>query len=198
MTSTDKMTLDTAFHTLLEKTEELGMCEGDYLKMTNLLKKTYEESKKPAPQTIQPIRVELCDCFSFQKVVVEITRTEKETVSGEYKDRMYVCGTTTYHESADTVQTTEFRKYLTRHAGAPKSNSFGPYLSLLSNRFEPSRYEFEIDGFRQTFSYKDAEDKIHSDRTMECQDYEDECVDLDDFRMTCMNAVMDSIGNFVE
>ena len=191
-TQTDKMTLDTAFHTLLEKTEELGMCEGDYLKMTNLLKKTYEESKKPAPQTIQPIRIELHECFSLQKVVVEITTAEKE----EY--RLYVSGTVTFHESADTVKTTEFRKCLTQDVGVPKSNRFGPYMCLLSNRFEPSRYEFEIGGYKQTFEYEEEKDKMSSDTLMECGEEAESFVDLSDFRIACMNTMMTSIGNFLE
>lgn len=37
--------MDTAFHSLMENLETLNLNEGEYLQMTNLLKKAYDDSK---------------------------------------------------------------------------------------------------------------------------------------------------------
>jgi hypothetical protein len=71
-TTNNNVTQDTtdsfqsALNQVLEKVEELNLNEGNYLKMTNLLKKCYEEEKKTTANTprreVKPMNLKIVFC----------------------------------------------------------------------------------------------------------------------------------------
>ena len=84
--------MNTAFQTLLSSVSDMGLNEGDFLRMNNLLKKAYDQDKKEegsAAQTLtKPLDIQILLKDTLDKSVIELSITSiTRSLDGRDPDR---------------------------------------------------------------------------------------------------------------
>lgn len=156
-------TIDNALHKLLENVEEMKLPEGDYLTLTNLLKKVFDEKDKKVgavteERPTQPIRLKMMKCMMKHiEIELEVTSFVKTQASGGYTRLTLKFEVRTRNTKTDTVVTRQDEARLFLY-GEPGDRTFGDKLRAVILRYYPHVVEFTMDGFTTEYTLKDLKD----------------------------------------
>lgn len=153
-------TIDNALHTLLGNVEEMGLPEGDYLNLTNILKKVFDENKKkPSVVNIikptDPIVFKLTKCL-MKHIEIEIeikegTKTKQE--SGATRTILRYEVRTKNTKTGNVVVRQE--EVLLHKIYNEKGVDFEDKFRHIILRYHPLNVEFSMEGIDTEYSLKD-------------------------------------------
>lgn len=161
MTST---TIETALHSLLETVGEMNLPEGDYLTLTNMMKKVFDESKKApqGPVTIvsppTPIVVKMSKCLmkhiEIEMEVKQIVKILRANGSWSVNAKMEI-RTKNTKTGAVVVKQDDGVMYLLR---GEKAREFADVLRNLVLRYRPMFVEYTMDEITTEYTLRDLKD----------------------------------------
>ena len=159
--------MTTAFQTLLSNVSDMGLNEGDFLRMNNLLKKAYDQDKKEVntgqtetrPLDIRILLKDTMDESVFELKISSITRSGRDSESFDYRAIESIDG----HFKSDTH--TSVLSFKNVHA-------FGKFFTNWIKRVRPMTITVNADGFETNYTFKsvlancktdDAEDEEYEE-----------------------------------
>jgi len=180
--------MDVAFQSLLQKVGELGLNDGDFLKMNNLLKKAFDENKT-AVEFIKLKKLELVFFHTISEDVVTIKylETNYKNISEYY--------------NASVLVSVKIAKY-TAHKELIKMRSLDDYLETLITRFRPKEIQMHVGDTVTNYTYKNMvrEKVMHNSYEIkyikDCNGDGDDDLNLESFNYDYDNLITPYVKSF--
>ena len=185
--------MTTAFQTLLSSVVDMGLNEGDFLRMNNLLKKAYDEDKKEVDKSYtstKPLDIRILLKDTMDKRVLELKLSSiTRQLSPEYPNQPYdhlPLRSIDGHFKSDT------------HTSVLTFNNlpdFARFLQCWIKRARPMTIMVVTEGFETTYTFKSVLASCKAEDAEEDED-EDGCYDYG-YSMVMGQRCVDMLRDFL-